>query len=123
MIWPGDLGTRSFMTGVNVKQLVGEYKRLTGNTPTLPVTSFNSLYFIKHKNPASKSTEVHTADPKASFGTLDYAITSAMPADAALGTWNVENKDVYFIKSKITQFSSIEVYRLPFVKRYESWDV
>ena len=124
VIWPEHVGTRRFMVGVNFQQLAEEFHELTGRNLDFPVAPFNSLYFIKALNCGSGVVEVHNAVADDSYATSKVqAVTPIQVNDAPNGTWVVESKDVYFIKTANTKTGSIEVHRLSSGSTYSAFDL
>ena len=124
VIWPEHVGTRRFMVGVDFQQLAKEFHELTGRTLDFPVAPFNSLYFIKSLNCGSGAVEVHNAVAEDSYATSKvHAVTPIQVNDAPNGTWVVESKDVYFIKTANTGTGSIEVHRLSSGSTYSAFDL
>ena len=112
------------MVGVNFQQLAEEFHELTGRNPDFPVAPFNSLYFIKALNCWSGVVEIHNAVADDSYATSKvHAVTPIQVNDAPNGTWVVESKDVYFIKTANTGTGSIEVYRLSSGSTYSTLDL
>ena len=124
VIWPEHVGTRRFMIGVNFQQLAEEFHELTGRILDFPAAPFSSLYFIKALNCGSGVVEVHNAVADDSYATSKvHAVTPIQVNDAPNGTWVVESKDVYFIKTANTGTGSIEVHRLSSESNYSAVDL
>lgn len=124
VIWPEHVGTRRFMIGVDFQQLAEEFYELTGRKLDFPVAPFNSLYFIKTLNCESGVVEIHNAIADDSYATSKvHAVTPIQVNDAANGTWAVESKDVYFIKTANTGSGTIEVHRLSSASTYAAFDI
>jgi hypothetical protein len=82
------------------------------------------LYFAKFANAESGSTEGHTVNSESSYNTFNTQVaTPGRLNDANNGTWVVESRDLYFIKTKNADSGAIEVHRMSTESKFSAWDV
>ena len=119
VIWPEHIGTRSFMLGVNLGQLVQEMKELTGADITLPSAPYSNLYFVKTRHVESGHPEVHIANSDNSYALVsDNNITNFGSHDGENGVFNVDGGELYFIKTRHTVHGKVELHRATAASKY-----
>lgn len=124
VIWPEHVGTRSFMLGVNLGQLVQEMKDLTGADITLPSAPFSNLYFVKTRQVASGYTEVHVANSDNSYALVSgHFVTGFGPTEGENGVFNVDGGELYFIRTRNTGSGRVELHRATASSNYHNIDL
>jgi hypothetical protein len=72
----------------------------------------DDLFFIKLRDVGSAQVEIHRATAASGYQSFSiHAPTAFGPADALKGTWNIDDGDLYFIKTKDTGSGYIEIHR------------
>ncbi|KAK0646734.1 hypothetical protein B0T16DRAFT_458619 [Cercophora newfieldiana] len=126
VIWPEHLGTQSFMLGVSLDLLAKEVKRLTRENLAIPPANFSDIYFIKTNSTQSGKIEVHVAAAKDNYRAPNTSQTGAVhatPLDpkALQGvTLDIDNGDLYLIKTTNTNSGKVEISHLPADSKYQA---
>ena len=112
------------MLGVRLGQSQHRCKCVADHPTEIQAARLNSLYFIKHHNTGSNRVEVHRVSPTTNYGLCDvHAVTPIYPADSANGLWQVENDNVYFIKTRNAESNTIEVHSLSNSSGYSRFNI
>ncbi|MCJ1306566.1 hypothetical protein MMC25_000209 [Agyrium rufum] len=124
VIWPEHIGTRRFMTGVSLQQLAEQYYNVTQKDLELPKAHFNSLFRCQNTGKDGGCMALQKVDAATSYSSVPVDVVIDIdPTEGTKGSFAVESDDLFFIKTRDTASTMVEVQRIqnPKYNHIESW--